>query len=186
MMNASFDELRSHVAPAARSTIMPSAGGMVSLMGGGSSDGRSMTMPTLGISRGHQALIIPDHPQELQVYLCGPKAKPAPGVEVLDAQTAAAACVGKNDFILFEAMDDAARQGRGVVLVLPLGATRRELRQSQAYLAESLARWLSEEKTDGAGRPYGEVKDEDPTLRKHFTRAQINAIRSFGGVSERK
>ena len=66
--------------------------------------------------------------------------------------------------------------------VLPMGAPRKELKQAQAYLAESLARWLSEEKTDGAGRPYGEVKDEDPTLRKHFTRAQINAIRSFGGV----
>ena len=25
------------------------------------------------------------------------------------------------------------------------------------------------------------MKDEDPTLRKHFTRAQILAIRAFGG-----
>ena len=48
------------------------------------------------------------------------------------------------------------------------------------YLASSLAQWLHEEKTDGAGRPYGETKDEDPTLRKHFTREQILAIMSFG------
>ena len=29
-------------------------------------------------------------------------------------------------------------------------------------------------------RPYGETKDEDPTLRKHFTRDQILAIMAFG------
>ena len=61
-----------------------------------------------------------------------------------------------------------------------LAAGAGDIRQAQVYLASSLAGWLREQKTDGSGRPYGECKDEDPTLRKHFTRAQILAIRAFG------
>jgi len=192
MMNASFDDLRSHVAPASRSAVMPGAatGSMLTLGGGGGGGFGRSTMPALmsssgGHSRPH-TLVIPDHPQELQVYLCGSGAKAVAGVEVLDARAAATACAGKNDFILFEPLDEAARQGRKLVIVLPRGAPRSELPRAQAYLAESLARWLSEEKTDGAGRPYGEVKDEDPTLRKHYTRAQINAIRAFGHAESGK
>ena len=56
---------------------------------------------------------------------------------------------------------------------------------AQAYLANSIASWLGEEKTDGAGRPYGETKDEDPTLRKHFTREQMQAIRAFGALDDK-
>lgn len=187
MMNASFDDLRREVAPAARTMAMPGAMGGSSMLtfGGGGFGGSAMGrtgMPgalTMGRS---QTLVVPDHPQQLDVLLCGPGAKAAQGVEVLDVRTAAKACVGKNDFILFEPLDEAIRQNKRVVLVLPRGAPRSELPRAQAYLAESLARWLSEEKTDGAGRPFGETKDEDPTLRKFFTRAQINAIRSFGGA----
>ena len=156
-----------------------------SLLGRGGGGGSAMSRPALMGGGRPQTLVIPDHSQELQVYLCGPGAKAAAGVDVLDARAATIACAGKNDFILFESLDEAARQGKRVVLVLPRGAARSELPRAQAYLAESLGRWLSEEKTDGAGQPYGEVKDEDPTLRKHFTRAQINAIRSFGGGSEK-
>ena len=95
-------------------------------------------------------------------------------------RTAAAACEGKNDFILFEPLASAVQENRRLVLVMPLGS--RSAKQAQAYLASSLASWLREQKTDGSGRPYGECKDEDPTLRKHFTRAQIVAIREFGAA----
>ena len=91
-----------------------------------------------------------------------------------------AACEGKRDFILFEPLDGAVKENRRIVLVLPLTAGRNDVKQAQAYLAASLSSWLKEQKTDGSGRPYGECKDEDPTLRKHFTRAQILAIRAFG------
>lgn len=72
--------------------------------------------------------------------------------------------------------------GQRIVVVTPRGESR-ELKGGQVYYAASLARWLSEQKTDGAGRPYGETKDEDPTLRKKFTRAQIEAIMRFGNDS---
>ena len=96
------------------------------------------------------------------------------------ARAAAAACEGKRDFILFEPLDNAVKENRRLVLVLPLGTDARAVKQAQVYLASSLASWLKEQKTDGSGRPYGECKDEDPTLRKHFTREQILAIASFG------
>ena len=89
------------------------------------------------------------------------------------------ACKGKKDFILFEDMDDAVRDGQRVVLVT-LKGDGRALRGVQTYLAESLARWLGEQKLDGAGKPYGETKDQDPTLRKFFTRAQNTAIQNWG------
>ena len=54
----------------------------------------------------------------------------------------------------------------------------RNAKGMQVYLAESLGQWLGEQKVDGAGRPYGETKDEDPTLRKHFTRAQAALART--------
>ena len=43
---------------------------------------------------------------------------------------------------------------------------------------------LREGKVDGAGRPFGELKDEEPTLRKPFTRAQLEAILAFGDEAE--
>ena len=76
------------------------------------------------------------------------------------------------------------RDGRRLVVVAPLGAGRGALASSQVYLASSFARWLREGKVDGAGRPFGEVKDEEPTLRKHFTRAQLEAILAFGDEAE--
>ena len=91
---------------------------------------------------------------------------------------------GKNDFVLFEPLDDAVRDGRRLVIVAPLGAGRGALASSQVYLASSFARWLREGKVDGAGRPFGEVKDEEPTLRKPFTRAQLEAILAFGDEAE--
>ena len=105
---------------------------------------------------------------------------------MVDAKTAEVACKGKRDFILFEPLDDAVRQGRRLILVLQLGAGRNELQQAQCYLASSLGDWLNEQKTDGSGRAYGESKDEDPTLRKHFTRSQILAIRKFGAEDSSK
>ena len=104
------------------------------------------------------------------------------GISVLDAQRAIAACAGKNDFILFEPLEDAVRMNKRVVVTAPLGGSQ-ALRSSQAYFAESLAKWLSEEKVDGAGRAYGETRDEDPTLRKKLSRAQIQAILRFGGMA---
>ena len=68
----------------------------------------------------------------------------------------------------------AVRDGRRIVLVT-LKGDGPALRGVQVYLAESLGRWLAERKTDGAGRPYDETKDQDPTLRKFFTRAQVRA-----------
>ena len=179
MMNMPFDQLRGHVTAnnnsAVASTMFMGRGG-----GGGS---QSMLMgPAAGTALlgGPRVAEVPDHPQELQVFFFGPgaeRAAKAQGVHVVDAKLAAAACKGKRDFILFEDLDDAVVQNTPVVLVLPLGAGRGEIGQAQAYLASSLARWLGEQKTDGSGRPYGESKDEDPTLRKHFTRAQILAIK---------
>jgi hypothetical protein len=70
----------------------------------------------------------------------------------------------------------AVKEGRRLVLVASKGD--RNAKGMQVYLAESLGQWLGEQKVDGAGRPYGETKDEDPTLRKHFTRAQAALART--------
>ena len=107
------------------------------------------------------------------------------GVVALDAAAAAAAATGKRDFVLIEPLDDAVRDGRRLVVVAPRGAGRGALASSQVYLASSFARWLREGKVDGAGRPFGELKDEEPTLRKPFTRAQLEAILAFGDEAER-
>ena len=193
MMNMSFDELRSQVAPAANTTAF--AGNPATMMRTMMASGGNRTMmPTIGgpahpmsltMGGGSGMVHVPDHPQELHVLLFGPGAEKHAtrdrAVQVADARTAQAACKGKRDFILFEDLDDAVRQNRKIILVLPLGAGRTEVGQAQAYLAESLGDWLREQKTDGSGRPYGESKDEDPTLRKHFTRSQILAIQKFGG-----
>ena len=195
-MNMSFDEMRNEVAPAARSvTAMPQMMGggsmMPQVMGGGGGMASMLTHAGRGsMMRGGMSALppptaqVPDHPQQLQVYLHGPGAdklaRGGGGISLIDPAQVEAACKGKRDFILFEDLDGAVREGRRLVLVTPMGVRPGELKQAQAYLASSLARWLSENKVDGAGRPYGECKDEDPTLRKHFTRAQIQAIRSFG------
>ena len=173
----SFDELRSHVAPAP--TAMPGSSHLIS--GGG---GTRSALPAPGATQQRSRRpVVPDHPQELEVYLSGPGADAVAGkcrtVATIDKSRATSVCKGRNDFILFEPLDKCAQQGRRIVIVASLGGGR-ELKDAQAYLASSLARWLSEQKVDGAGRPYGETKDEDPTLRKHFTREQIVAILSFG------
>ena len=190
MMSMSFDDLRNQVAPGG-TTFNPQTAmnSMLTLGGGGGPSmqqrgGQRSLMQLAGPAR---PVEVPDHAQELQVFFFGPGAERfgrAAGVGVLDAKTTQAACRGKRDFILFEPLDDAVKEGSRLVLVLPLCAGRSEVGQAQAYLASSLARWLGEQKTDGSGRPYGESKDEDPTLRKHFTRAQILAIREFGKESE--
>ena len=184
MMNASFDDLRREVAPNART--VPAASIMRgSLMGGGlvggslmGSGGASMTHALRGPAT------VPDHKQELDVYFHGPGAASAAGIGTLDPKLVAMACKGKRDFILFEDLDNAVNDGRRLVIVMPMGTSQRDIQRAQVYLASSLARWLSEQKTDGAGRPYGECKDEDPTLRKFFTRAQINSIRRFGELDQ--
>jgi hypothetical protein len=182
MMNMSFDRLRGEVAPA--SQTMLGGGGGSAMLGGPVGGGSALLMMGSG-STAPRRVEVPDHPMELRVLFFGPGARGAAAkggsaVQEVDARTAAAACEGKRDFILFEPLDAAAKENRRLVLVLPLSAGPKDVKQAQVYLASSLASWLKEQKTDGSGRPYGECKDEDPTLRKHFTRAQILAIRAFG------
>ena len=189
MMSMSFDELRGQVHTAVAST--PAAS--LRALGGGSFG----AMPSLAASARPQLtmpLRVRDHAPALDVYLSGPGAADAArrtagggrggGVVALDAAAAAAAAKGKRDFVLFEPLDDAVRDGRRLVIVAPLGAGRGALASSQVYLASSFARWLREGKVDGAGRPFGELKDEEPTLRKPFTRAQLEAILAFGDEAE--
>ena len=107
MMNMSFDELRSSIAPA------------------GPTQTRALRMPTPEV---------PDHAQELDVYLAGPGADEACGrgsgahgaVRALDPDRADAACLGKRDFILFENLDQAPTARRGATPRLtPRRARRR-------------------------------------------------------------
>ena len=184
MMNMSFDALNNEVGTTISSGSAIGGGSRMLSHAGGSS---SRSASSQGRGRALQMAEVPDHAQELQVYFHGRGADGAarscgPGC-TLEPARAALACAGKRDFILFEPLDDAARDGTPIVVVTLLGAARGELKGAQVYLASSLAQWLSEHKTDGAGRAYGECKDEDPTLRKHFTRAQILAIRKLGGAA---
>ena len=185
MMNMSFDQLREEVNPAA--TMVPPAQMTMQMIGSSSMGGRHPSLEHR--TNRPRSLMMADHPQELSVYFFGPGAESASrarGVELLDAKSAASACKGKRDFILFEPLDGAVKEGKRLVIVAPLGAGRAALTGgAQAYLANSIASWLGEEKTDGAGRPYGETKDEDPTLRKHFTREQMQAIRAFGALDDK-
>ena len=104
MMNMSFDELRSSIAPA------------------GPTQNRALRMPTPEV---------PDHAQELDVYLAGPGADEASAhargaVRALDPARADAACLGKRDFILFENLDQAPTARRGATPRLtPRRARRR-------------------------------------------------------------
>ena len=93
-----------------------------------------------------------------------------------------AACVTQGIFI--QTFGVAGAMWSAVVAKELRDAGRGALASSQVYLASSFARWLREGKVDGAGRPFGEVKDEEPTLRKHFTRAQLEAILAFGDEAE--
>ena len=173
MMSMSFDQLSSTVNPGMGVAATSGPGGSLALGFGGG--------PALLTA----APTIPNHPHELDVFLSGPGAEAAcrgaraEELSPLPPDRALKACKGKKDFILFEDMDDAVRDGQRVVLVT-LKGDGRALRGVQAYLAESLARWLGEQKLDGAGKPYGETKDQDPTLRKFFTRAQNTAIQNWG------
>lgn len=188
MMSMSFDQLRGEVSPNAQTVV---AAGRP-MIGGGSVAPMSLMGPgaahTLMGGPAPRRVEVPDHQQELHVLFFGPDAQRAAGsaVQVADARTAAAACVGKRDFILFEPLDSAVKANQRLVIVLPLSAGAHDINQAQVYLASSLASWLQEQKTDGSGRPYGECKDQDPTLRKHFTRNQILAIRSFGDQDQDK
>ncbi|KAL1521564.1 hypothetical protein AB1Y20_021223 [Prymnesium parvum] len=175
MMRMSFDELRSQVNP-----LPSSMSTHLGLTTGGRHGIAAIGMHS-SVPRGQP--VIPNHPRELEVYFCGPGAESLAAkhrsVSVIDKPRAANVCKGRRDFILFEPLDDCVKEGRRLVIVASLGRGQ-DLKDAQVYLASSLSRWLSEEKTDGSGRPYGETKDEDPTLRKHFTREQIVAIMSFG------
>lgn len=179
MMGMSFDALREEVAPSSALPTHTQGGPALQLSHAHASFGASPQQQP-------RQLVMRDHRQELDVYLSGPGAERfarAPGVAKLDGASAAAACSGKNDFILFEALDGAVRAGKRLVLVTPMGAGRGALKGgAQAYLAGSISQWLSEAKTDGAGRPYGETKDEDPTLRKRFTREQMGAVHDFAAL----
>ena len=192
MMSMSFDELRGQMDPV-HTAVASTPAASLRALGGGSFG----AMPSLAASARPQLtmpLRVRDHAPALDVYFSGPGAADASrrtagggrggGVVALDAAAAAAVAKGKNDFVLFEPLDDAVRDGRRLVVVAPLGAGRGALASSQVYLASSFARWLREGKVDGAGRPFGEVKDEEPTLRKHFTRAQLEAILAFGDEAE--
>lgn len=165
MMRMSFDELRGCLHPAHAGTY-------------------SETIPIMHSRTPHQARMAPDRPQELDVYLYGPRAEDhvTIGVSCVEARSAEAMCKGRRDFVLFEELAPAVRERKRLVFVVPVGAHCRSA-QVQVYYAQSLGRWLSEEKTDGAGRPYGEMRDEDPMLKKKFTKAQTTAILSFGGFS---
>lgn len=172
MMNMSFDQLSSTINPGMSvASAGHSAPGALSFGGG----------PALLTA----APTIPNHPHELDVFFSGPGAEAAcrgaraEELSPLPPDKALKACKGKKDFILFEDMEDAVRDGRRVVLVT-LKGDGKALRGVQAYLAESLSRWLGEQKLDGAGRPYGETKDQDPTLRQFFTKSQNTAIQNWG------
>ena len=190
-MSMSFDELRTQMDPV-HSAVASTPAASLRALGGGSFG----AMPSMAASARPQLtmpLRVRDHAPALDVYFSGPGAADAArrtagggrgGVVALDAVAAAAAAKGKNDFVLFEPLDDAVRDGRRLVIVAPLGAGRGALASSQVYLASSFARWLREGKVDGAGRPFGELKDEEPTLRKPFTRAQLEAILAFGDEAE--
>ena len=186
MMNMSFDDLRNEVAPPARTTMGAHSvgqGAMLGFSGMGSAMGGLPSLMMGMDAHGSGPAVIPDHRKELDVYFYGPgsdKFTKVAGVSQIDQRSAMAASSGKRDFILFEPLDNAAREGQRLVIVTPMGAGVAAMRQAQVYLASSLSQWLSEQKVDGSGRPYGETKDEDPTLRKHFTRAQITAILDFG------
>ena len=84
MMNMSFDELRANVAPAAHSVVPPSMLTHGGSRGGPSLMSRSAALPFLP----PQIVEVPDHPQELQVFLHGPGADriKRAGISVLDAQ----------------------------------------------------------------------------------------------------
>jgi hypothetical protein len=176
MMRMSFDELRGCLQPAHTGTYQTAVPGIHSRP--------THRAPVIVRARTQQPLPLasPDRPQELDVYLHGPRAEDfvAIGVSCVEAQSAEAMCEGRRDFLWFEELAPAVRQRKRLVFVAPRGGRCRSA-QIQAYYARSLGRWLSEEKTDGAGRPYGELRDEDPTLRKKFTKAQAAAILSFGG-----
>ena len=153
---------------------------------------RATMAPAQGLGAGQAAALrspaeVPENPHELDVLFCGPGADAASAstrgaVGTLKRERAIDACKGKRDIFAFDPLDEALAAGKRVVLVAPRGSGG-TLPSAQAYLATSLSRWLHEEKTDGEGRPYGEVKDEDPTLKKKFTRAQVLAVQRFGAGS---
>ena len=190
-MSMSFDELRREVDPV-HTAVASTPAASLRALGGGSFG----AMPSLAASARPQLtmpLRVRDHAPALDVYFSGRAPPTRRGARPAAAAAAASsrstrrrrrAAKGKRDFVLFEPLDDAVRDGRRLVIVAPLGAGRGALASSQVYLASSFARWLREGKVDGAGRPFGEVKDEEPTLRKPFTRAQLEAILAFGDEAE--
>jgi hypothetical protein len=181
MTHMSFDELRECLHPAheAHRAAIP-----VIHVRATHHTQRGMRTHALPLRTRALPLSAADGPRELDVYLHGPRAgnHVTMGVSCLDAQRAEAMCKGRRDFVLFEELASAVREQKRLVFVVPFGAPCCRA-QVQVYYARSLGRWLSEEKTDGTGRPYREMKDEDPTLRKKFTKAQIAAVLSFAGFS---
>lgn len=123
--------------------------------------GAAAAMPRISSMRPMRAPLnptIPDNEMEVEIFLVkGGVGMPESvqlglGVKAMDPRAAASLLRGKEDLC----GDDL-----------------------EAYLASSLAHWLSECKLDGDGRPYAEVKDTDPITRRRFTRSQIKAIHAF-------
>merc|ERR1712087_43534 len=167
MMRMSFDDLRSSV------HIRPSITGRM-----------PRSLPAATAIAADALPVVPDTKSGLQVFFYGEGAAkhavPGTGVKTLEKERVSMVCKDKNDFILFEPLANAVQTNKRIVITAPLGGSE-ALRSAQAYYATSLAQWLSEEKVDGAGRPYGQTRDEEPTLRKKFSRKQILAILRFGG-----
>lgn len=187
MMGMSFDQMRASMGPAHSSASHAAlsahrSGGDASMpLPLGSALGTGML--TMSAAPPSGPVEIPDHRQELDVYFVGPgaaeAASGAAGLSSLDAARAEGVCAGKSDFSELEALDAAVRRGERVVIAVNRGD--RSLKSAQAYLATSIARWLSERQPDGAGRLTGVSKNVDPATRKHFTRRQIQAIVDFAG-----
>lgn len=94
MMRMSFDELRSHVAP--NGSVIGTAGPMLTM--GGRSVASASSQPRI-----LAAPVVPDNPQELDVYLVGPGSEKLSGRPPefgrLDSARAMQICKGRRDFV---------------------------------------------------------------------------------------
>merc|ERR1719291_169038 len=100
MMRMSFDDLRSAVHACPVATASTSGINALSRLPSASSTFGAATPP-----------VVPDSVSELQVFFFGEGAAkyaaPATRVKALDAHRASMVCKDKNDFILFEPLEDA-------------------------------------------------------------------------------
>jgi hypothetical protein len=209
MLGMSFDQLRTTLAtpasghipraierlPAGPSAAPSSSWRTVTFMPGTNLSGTSLPGTGLtqltGVTQLSQAFgvplgpaQIPDHRQELIVWLVGPgasrlgnPARAAPGVAARTVAEALPLVEGRQDFATFERVELLLRRGERVIVTLAKGD--REGKTAQGCRAASLGAWLRQRRTDGAGRPTRETRNEEPLTRKRFTRAQIEAILAF-------